>query len=124
MDMVKSIQVMSLATVLLVGCCGSPWPKKASVPDDMMTKWGPKLSEQELAAIAKLSTTELVDMLRTGDTLHASAALKQLKANGGWKKNFDLLLSMAARTQSGYWVVIPENFSSSLLYKKSLLGRP
>ena len=66
------------------------------VPDERMTKWGPKLSEEELAAIAKLSTPELVDMLRTGDRLHASAALKQLKANGGWKGNFDLLLSIAA----------------------------
>jgi hypothetical protein len=60
------------------------------------TKWGPKLSKDELAAITELSTPELVDMLRTGDTLHKFAALEQLKANGGWKRNFDLLMSIAA----------------------------
>jgi len=76
------------------------------VPDARMTKWGPKLSEEELAAIAKLSTTELVDMLKTGDTLHKFAALERLEANGGWKRNFDLLLSIAAeRRGSGDMIV-------------------
>lgn len=92
----ESIPVMSLAMVLLLSCKGSRGPKKDPVPDDMMTKWGPKLSEEKLAAISKLSTTELVDMLKTGDTLHKFAALERLKANGAWKKNFDLLLNIAA----------------------------
>lgn len=97
MDATKSITLMSLAMVLLAGCHDSSRPKKdPHYPDDTMTKWGPKLSEEEQARIAKLSTTELVEMLKTGDTLHKYAALRHLRANGGWKKNFDLLLSIAA----------------------------
>jgi len=69
---------------------------KREADDPNMTKWGPKLSKKELAKIAKLSTPELVNMLKTGDTLHAYAALKRIKANGGWKRNFDLLLTIAA----------------------------
>ncbi len=98
----KSITVMSLAMVLLAGCHDSSRPKKdPHYPDDTMTKWGPKLSEEERARIAKLSTTELVEMLKTGDTLHKFAALRHLRANGGWKKNFDLLLSIAADKRVG-----------------------
>lgn len=100
--MSKSITVMSLAMVLLAGCHDSSRPKKdPHYPDDTMTKWGPKLSEEERARIAKLSTTELVEMLKTGDTLHKFAALRHLTANGGWKKNFDLLLSIAADRRVG-----------------------
>jgi hypothetical protein len=67
-------------------------------PDPNMTKWGPKLSEEELAKIAKLPKQELVEMLKTGDMMHAFAALKQLKseARGGLKENFNLLLNIAA----------------------------
>lgn len=66
-------------------------------PDpNVMTKWGPKLSEEELAVIAKLSTPQLAEMLKNGDTLHAFAALNQLTINDGWKQNFDLLLSIAS----------------------------
>ena len=102
MDATKSITVMSLAMVLLAGCHDSSRPKKDPYyPDDTMTKWGPKLSEEEQARIAKLSTTELVEMLKTGDTLHKFAALRHLRANGGWKKNFDLLLSIAADKRVG-----------------------
>ena len=98
----KSITVMSLALVLLMGCRDSSRPKKdPHYPDDTMTKWGPRLSEEEQARIAKLSTTELVEMLKTGDTLHKFAALRHLRANGGWKKNFDLLLSIAADKRVG-----------------------
>lgn len=98
----KSITLMSLAMVLLAGCHDSSRPKKdPHYPDDTMTKWGPKLSEEERARIAKLSTTELVEMLKTGDTLHKFAALRHLRANGGWKKNFDLLLSIAADKRVG-----------------------
>ncbi len=65
-------------------------------PDDPnMTKFGRKLSAEELASIAELSVPELTEMLRNGDTMHAYAALDQLRANGGWKTNFDLLLSIA-----------------------------
>ena len=64
-------------------------------PDPNMTKFGPKLSAEELASIAELSVPELTEMLRNGDTMHAYAALDQLRANGGWKTNFDLLLSIA-----------------------------
>ncbi len=97
MDAIRLIPVMSLAMVLLVGCASPSEPEKDSAPDpDNMTKWGPKLNAKELEAIAKLSTPELVDMLRTGDTLYKYVALKQLTADGGWKKNFDLLLDIAA----------------------------
>ena len=67
------------------------------VPDNM-TKWGPKLTPEEEARVAGLSTPELVEMLKHGpDTMHAFAALKQLKseAHGGLAKNFDLLLAAA-----------------------------
>ncbi len=60
------------------------------------TKWGPKLGQQELSRIAGLPKSELLDMLQNGDTLHAYAALKHLKADGGWKTNFDALLGIAA----------------------------
>ena len=83
------------------------------VPDARMTKWGPKLSEEELAAIAKLSTTELVDMLKTGDTLHKFAALERLEANGAWKNNFDLLLSIAAE-RDGFSDMIVEGLVSGI----------
>ncbi len=70
-------------------------PKGRAEPDSSnMTKWGPKLSEEELAEIAKLSVPELAEMLRTGDTMHRFAALDQLEADGGWRKNFDLLLGI------------------------------
>jgi len=107
MDATKSITVMLLAMVLLAGCHDSSRPKKdPHYPDDTMTKWGPKLSEEEQARIAKLSTAELVEMLKTGDTLHKFAALRHLKANGGWKKNFDLLLSIAADRRVGGDMII------------------
>jgi hypothetical protein len=93
--------------VLLAGCYDSSRPKKdRNHPDETMTKWGPKLSEEEQERIAKLSTTELVEMLKTGDTLHKFAALRHLKANGGWKKNFDLLLSIAADRRVGGDIII------------------
>ena len=68
-------------------------------PPDNMTKWGPKLSEEEVARIAGLSVPELADMLRTGDTVHAYAALSRLKADGGVARNLDLLLGIAAETR-------------------------
>lgn len=71
-------------------------------PDpNAMTKWGPKLNEEELSAIAKLPVQELVEMLKTGEALQAYAALSQLKseAHGGIEKNFDLLLNIAAETR-------------------------
>jgi hypothetical protein len=72
----------------------------SSNPDPNMTKWGPKLSDAELASISKLSTQELAQMLKTGDTLHKFAALEQLKSesHGGLKKNFDLIMSIAEET--------------------------
>ena len=75
-------------------------------PDPNMTKWGPKLSEEELARIAKLPKQELVEMLKTGKTLHAFAALKLLKseARGGLKENFNLLLNIAAETRGDFIV--------------------
>ena len=75
-------------------------------PDPNMTKWGPKLSEEELARIAKLPKQELVEMLKTGDMMHAFAALKLLKseARGGLKENFNLLLNIAAETGGDFIV--------------------
>lgn len=102
MDATKSITVISLAMVLLAGCHDSSRPKKdPHRPDDTMTKWGPELSKEERARIAKLSTTELVEMLKTGDTLHKFAALRNLRGYDDWKKNFDLLLSIAADKRVG-----------------------
>lgn len=94
MNAIKSITVMWLTMVLVGGCCSSPAPKKKPL-SEKMTKWGPPLSEEEKARIAKLSTIELVNLLQTGTTLQKFAALRGLKANGRWKKNFDLLLSIA-----------------------------
>lgn len=71
----------------------------AEVDSNSMTKWGPKLSDTEIAVIAKLSTPELVEMLKTGDTLHAYAALERLKAGAGLKENFNLLLNIATQTR-------------------------
>lgn len=63
---------------------------------DEMTKWGPKLKKEELARIDALSKKELIAMLKTGDTLHAYAALDQLTAGDDLKTNLDLLLAIAA----------------------------
>jgi hypothetical protein len=86
--------IASLSLLLLAGCAGSPAPKQGPAPDD--TAFGPKLSEKELKAISELSAPELVDMLRHGDTLHQFAAVEQLTAGENRKKNFDLLLGIAA----------------------------
>ncbi len=91
----KTVPIMSLSLVLLAGCCGSPPPAKDPAPND--TAWGPALSEEEKKTIAQLSTTELVDMLRHGDTLHKFAAVGQLTAGEKRRTNFDLLLSLAAQ---------------------------
>jgi hypothetical protein len=90
----RTMLVFSLIGVLLVGCCSSPEPQKKSL-SEQMTPWGPALSKEEEARIATLSTAELVDMARTGDMLHKHTALSRLKANGGSKDNFDVLLSIA-----------------------------
>jgi len=107
MKVAKAICVISLGVFLLVGSQGTLWAEGSSEPnttnsepnDPNMTKWGPKLSEEELAAIAKLSTLELLEMVENGETLHAYAALRQLKADDGLERNFDLLLSIAAETR-------------------------
>ena len=90
-----------VSVLILVGCMGRGtgiFAEEGVVPDNM-TKWGPKLSKEEIARINQLPKAELVEMLKHGDTLYAYAALKRLKANGGWEKNFDLLLSIAAETR-------------------------
>ena len=93
----KVIQVIYAVLVIISIIIAAPKTVQAEDRlDSDMTKWGPKLSEEQLAAIAKLSTSELVEMLKEGDTLHAYAARNRLKAGAGWKKNFDLLLSIAA----------------------------
>jgi hypothetical protein len=94
MRIVKTVPLISLALVLLVGGCGSPRPAKGPAPGE--TAWGPQLSAKEKKAISGLSTAELVDMLRHGDTLHKFAAVEQLTAGENRKKNFDLLLGLAA----------------------------
>jgi hypothetical protein len=101
----KNIIIVVVLLSLLLGRCNIY--AAGSKPDPNMTKWGPKLSEKELASIAKLSTQELAQMLKTGDTLHKFAALEQLKAesHGGLKKNFDLIMSIAEETGSGVLIV-------------------
>jgi hypothetical protein len=64
-----------------------------------MTKWGPKLSKEELECISRLSTSDLAEMLKKGDALHAYAALKELKAGDRLKENIDLLLGIAAQAR-------------------------
>lgn len=70
-----------------------------SRPSEDATKWGPKLTEDELSRIAKLSVPELAAMLRTGDTLHAYAALRALVNDGAWLENYELLLSIATEVR-------------------------
>ncbi len=60
------------------------------------TKWGPKLKKEELARIDALSKKELIAMLKTGDTLHAYAAMQRLTVGDDLKRNLDLLLAIAA----------------------------
>jgi hypothetical protein len=96
MRLKKSLQIILVgALLLLIG------PNLIYAEDDSnsLTKWGPKLSEEELVTIASLSTSELVEMLKNGDTLHAYAALKELRAGEGRKANFELLLNVAANTR-------------------------
>ena len=62
-----------------------------------MTKWEPPLSEGELARIARLSTEQLLEMLRAGDRRYAYSALQMLKVNHGWRRNFDALMDLAAK---------------------------
>ena len=95
----KNLVMVLFVIVLLVNqskICAADYK-----PDPNMTMWGPKLSEEELARIAKLPKQELVEMLKTGDMMHAFAALKLLKseARGGLKENFNLLLKIAAETR-------------------------
>jgi hypothetical protein len=101
MDAGKNIILAVVLLSLSLGRCNIY--AVGSAPDPKMTRWGPKLSEKELASIAKLSTPELAQMLRTGDTLHKFEALKQLKSesHGGLQKNFDLLMSIAEETGGG-----------------------
>ncbi|MCK4850545.1 MAG: HEAT repeat domain-containing protein [Phycisphaerae bacterium] len=98
----------ALSTALLLPGCTSddnagPQPPatqpkgRAEADLSNMTKWGPMLTEKELAEIAKLSVPELAEMLKSADTMHRFAALRQLKADGGWRKNFDLLLRIAGK---------------------------
>lgn len=94
MKLDKAICTILVVIFLLVGSL-SPL-QAGNLSDPNMTKWGPKLTKAEIAAIARLSTKELAEMLKTGETLHAYAALDRLTANDGWKRNFDLLLSIAA----------------------------
>jgi hypothetical protein len=89
MKLDKAICTILVVVFLLVGSL-SPL-QAGNLSDPNMTKWGPKLSKEEKAIIAKLSRAELVEMLRSGDALHAYAALDRLKADEGWKRNFDLL---------------------------------
>jgi len=63
------------------------------------TKWGPKLKKEELARIDALSKAELIAMLKTGETLHAYAALHRLRRDDALKRNVDLLLAVAAETR-------------------------
>jgi hypothetical protein len=67
--------------------------------DNNMTEWGPKLSKDEVDRISKMSVPELVNLFKTGDTIQAYEALRQLKKEGGLKKNFDLLLKIAGETK-------------------------
>ena len=103
MNVTKAILVASWVICLSFGKArsleaGGTAPSSKTGPgaeEARMTKAGPELSNEELAKIAKLSTPELADMVKTGDTRHAYAALRRLKADGGWKRNFDLILSLA-----------------------------
>ena len=89
--------------------------------DPNMTKWGPKLSDDEIIAISKLSKQQLVKMLKTDDTLHAYTALKMLKEN--LDENFDLLLEIAAETRGDIIVeglIVPVKQSSDIKEKRKV----
>ena len=77
------------------GCLGGDnLPDPGLIGRKLYVKGGARLTEAESAAIARMSTVELADLLKNGETLHAQAALRRLLAD--WKRNFDLLLSIAA----------------------------
>jgi hypothetical protein len=91
-----------MVTFILVGWQGVTLadvnsPSKATNYPDKISSIGPELSKEELARIAKLNTAELADMLKTGDMQHRYAALNRLRAGDGWKRNFNLLMSIAEK---------------------------
>jgi len=100
----KSLGRPAAASLFVLACLISRIALQAAEPEPDMTKWGPKLSDEESARIGALSLPELVEMLKTGDALHKYYALACLKADGGDKKNFDLLLNLA-RTGPGDIIV-------------------
>jgi hypothetical protein len=73
---------------------GDNVPDPGLIGRKLYVKGGARLTEAESAAIARMSTVELADLLKNGETLHAQAALQRLLAD--LKRNFDLLLSIAA----------------------------
>jgi tetratricopeptide (TPR) repeat protein len=98
MGNVRRVCAVLAALCVAAGLPAEARPATAGVPDNM-AKFGPRLSEEELAQVARLSVPELADMLRNGDTMHAYAALHRLKADGGVNRNLHLLLSIAAETR-------------------------
>ena len=97
---VNKNKILILTSVTILSLYGTFFLPKLRGSEDKIdpniTEWGHKLKQEELDRISKLSTEKLVDVLKNGNALQAYAALEQLKKDGGWQKNFDLLLSIAS----------------------------
>lgn len=110
-----SIVTRGVALIILTMSIGAIYGEEDPHSDEM-TKWGPKLKKEELAKIDALSKEELIAMLKTGDTLHAYAALDRLTAGDAVKRNIDLLLAIAAEGPSNMIVeglISPVELSAS-----------
>ena len=92
------IVTRGVALIILTMSIGAIYGE-ADPHSDEMTKWGPKLKKEELARIDALSKAELIAMLKTGETLHAYAALHRLTRDDALNRNVDLLLAVAAETR-------------------------
>jgi hypothetical protein len=71
------------------------YAKDEAVDPMKETKWGPKLSAEEVAAISQLPVDKLSEMVLKGETMHALEAVSCLKKDKGWRDNLDVLLGLA-----------------------------
>lgn len=85
------------------------------------TKWGAKLSEEEVASISRLSATELSTMVLEGDMLHAMEAVRRLQEENGWRDNLDLLLRLAEQKRGD--MIVEGLVQSKLVDSKNTADR-
>ncbi|MBN1506841.1 MAG: hypothetical protein JW955_08345 [Sedimentisphaerales bacterium] len=90
-----------LAVLLVAAVAGQTVRAENPTPDSKKEgKWGPHLSAEEKAGIARLSVPELTEMVRKGDAVHGMEALSVLERGSGWRDNLNLLLGIAAENRS------------------------